>query len=68
MYPAMLQTLFAAGEQKYGTDEEQFISILGNRSAAHLRRGPYTHTIASDSTPITHNVSKLPVNQYTMNQ
>ncbi|XP_012692368.1 annexin A5b [Clupea harengus] len=32
------QALFAAGEQKYGTDEEQFISILGNRSAAHLRR------------------------------
>lgn len=32
------QTLLAAGEQKYGTDEEQFISILGNRSAAHLRR------------------------------
>lgn len=32
------QALFAAGEQKYGTDEEQFISILGNRSDAHLRR------------------------------
>ncbi|XP_051558340.1 annexin A5-like [Myxocyprinus asiaticus] len=32
------QALFAAGEQKYGTDEGQFITILGNRSAAHLRR------------------------------
>ncbi|XP_076150141.1 annexin A5b [Alosa pseudoharengus] len=32
------QTLFAAGEAKYGTDEEQFISIMGNRSAEHLRR------------------------------
>ncbi|KAK9980842.1 hypothetical protein ABG768_000426 [Culter alburnus] len=32
------QALFAAGEQKYGTDEGQFITILGNRSSAHLRR------------------------------
>uniref|UniRef100_A0A671NHB8 Annexin n=1 Tax=Sinocyclocheilus anshuiensis TaxID=1608454 RepID=A0A671NHB8_9TELE len=30
--------LFVAGEQKYGTDEGQFITILGNRSNAHLRR------------------------------
>uniref|UniRef100_A0A672GEH5 Annexin A5a n=1 Tax=Salarias fasciatus TaxID=181472 RepID=A0A672GEH5_SALFA len=29
--------LFAAGEAKLGTDEEKFISILGNRSAEHLR-------------------------------
>uniref|UniRef100_A0AAY4A5D7 Annexin n=1 Tax=Denticeps clupeoides TaxID=299321 RepID=A0AAY4A5D7_9TELE len=34
----MFQALFAAGEQKFGTDEEQFITILGNRSAAHLQR------------------------------
>ncbi|XP_015199494.2 annexin A5a [Lepisosteus oculatus] len=32
------KTLFAAGEQKYGTDEDQFITILGNRSAEHLRK------------------------------
>ncbi|KAA0722371.1 Annexin A5 [Triplophysa tibetana] len=32
------QALFAAGEKKYGTDESQFITILGNRSAAHLRK------------------------------
>eukprot|EP00063_Salmo_salar_P064301 XP_014039136.1 PREDICTED: annexin A5-like [Salmo salar] len=32
-------TLFSAGEMKFGTDEEQFITILGNRSAEHLRRG-----------------------------
>ncbi|XP_041130193.1 annexin A5-like isoform X2 [Polyodon spathula] len=32
------QDLFAAGEQKWGTDEEKFITILGNRSAEHLRR------------------------------
>ncbi|XP_051559929.1 annexin A5-like [Myxocyprinus asiaticus] len=32
------QALFTAGEQKYGTDEGQFITLLGNRSAAHLRR------------------------------
>uniref|UniRef100_A0A8C1RKK6 Annexin n=1 Tax=Cyprinus carpio TaxID=7962 RepID=A0A8C1RKK6_CYPCA len=32
------QALLAAGEQKYGTDEGQFITILGNRSNAHLRR------------------------------
>uniref|UniRef100_A0A8C1R8Z4 Annexin n=1 Tax=Cyprinus carpio TaxID=7962 RepID=A0A8C1R8Z4_CYPCA len=30
--------LFAAGEQKFGTDEGQFITILGNRSNAHLRK------------------------------
>ncbi|XP_028974077.1 annexin A5b [Esox lucius] len=32
------QALFNAGEKKFGTDEEQFITILGNRSAAHLRK------------------------------
>ncbi|XP_064872947.1 annexin A5-like [Oncorhynchus nerka] len=32
------QTLFTAGEKNYGTDEDQFITILGNRSAEHLRR------------------------------
>ncbi|KAJ8336339.1 hypothetical protein SKAU_G00396820 [Synaphobranchus kaupii] len=32
------QELFAAGEKKFGTEEEKFITILGNRSAAHLRR------------------------------
>uniref|UniRef100_A0A8C9T0Y5 Annexin n=1 Tax=Scleropages formosus TaxID=113540 RepID=A0A8C9T0Y5_SCLFO len=32
------QALFAAGEKKFGTDEDQFITILGNRSADHLRR------------------------------
>ncbi|KAJ8382683.1 hypothetical protein SKAU_G00034610 [Synaphobranchus kaupii] len=30
--------LFAAGEEKCGTDEEKFISILGNRSVEHLRK------------------------------
>ncbi|XP_023249391.1 annexin A5-like [Seriola lalandi dorsalis] len=29
--------LYAAGEGKFGTDEEKFITILGNRSAEHLR-------------------------------
>ncbi|XP_038569019.1 annexin A5-like [Micropterus salmoides] len=32
------EALFKAGEQKYGTDEESFITILGNRSAEHLRK------------------------------
>nr|XP_046191566.1 annexin A5-like [Oncorhynchus gorbuscha] len=32
------QTLFSAGEKNYGTDEDQFITILGNRSTEHLRR------------------------------
>ncbi|XP_067298856.1 annexin A5b [Pseudorasbora parva] len=32
------QALFAAGEKKFGTDEGQFITILGNRSSAHLRK------------------------------
>ncbi|KAL3973409.1 glypican 5 [Sarotherodon galilaeus] len=30
--------LHAAGEGKFGTDEEKFITILGNRSAEHLRK------------------------------
>lgn len=32
------QDLFKAGEQKWGTDEEKFITILGTRSKAHLRK------------------------------
>ncbi|KAI3351446.1 hypothetical protein L3Q82_020301 [Scortum barcoo] len=31
--------LYAAGEGKFGTDEEKFITVLGNRSAEHLREG-----------------------------
>lgn len=32
------QVLFKAGEQKFGTDEQSFVTILGNRSAEHLRK------------------------------
>nr|KAF6347752.1 annexin A5 [Myotis myotis] len=32
------QTLFQAGELKWGTDEEKFITIFGTRSVSHLRR------------------------------
>ncbi|KAF7666752.1 hypothetical protein LDENG_00093180 [Lucifuga dentata] len=32
------QALFKAGEMKYGTDEQSFVTILGNRSAEHLRK------------------------------
>ncbi|XP_027872193.1 annexin A5b [Xiphophorus couchianus] len=32
------QALFKAGEEKYGTDEQSFVTILGNRSAQHLRK------------------------------
>ncbi|XP_077434133.1 annexin A6 isoform X2 [Vanacampus margaritifer] len=31
------QDLYAAGEEKWGTDEAKFIMILGNRSVTHLR-------------------------------
>uniref|UniRef100_A0A3Q2P4P2 Annexin n=1 Tax=Fundulus heteroclitus TaxID=8078 RepID=A0A3Q2P4P2_FUNHE len=31
------QDLYAAGEEKWGTDEATFIMILGNRSVTHLR-------------------------------
>lgn len=34
-----LQDLYAAGEGKFGTDEETLIKIIGNRSAEHLRKG-----------------------------
>ncbi|XP_076878481.1 annexin A5a [Brachyhypopomus gauderio] len=30
--------LYAAGEEKFGTDEDKFVSILGNRSPEHLRK------------------------------
>ncbi|XP_017272918.1 annexin A5a [Kryptolebias marmoratus] len=30
--------LYAAGEGKFGTDEEKFITIFGNRSVEHLRK------------------------------
>ncbi|XP_075716614.1 annexin A5 [Rhinoderma darwinii] len=32
------QDLFKAGEMKWGTDEEKFITLLGTRSIAHLRK------------------------------
>uniref|UniRef100_A0A8C2ZGQ6 Annexin n=1 Tax=Cyclopterus lumpus TaxID=8103 RepID=A0A8C2ZGQ6_CYCLU len=32
------EVLFKAGEQKFGTDEQTFVTILGNRSAEHLRK------------------------------
>ncbi|KAM3938024.1 annexin A5 isoform 2-T2 [Leptodactylus fuscus] len=32
------QDLFKAGELKWGTDEEKFITILGTRSNAHLKK------------------------------
>uniref|UniRef100_A0A8C5CIN7 Annexin n=1 Tax=Gadus morhua TaxID=8049 RepID=A0A8C5CIN7_GADMO len=32
------QALFKAGESKFGTDEQAFVTILGNRSAEHLRK------------------------------
>ncbi|XP_007444106.2 annexin A6-like [Python bivittatus] len=35
--------LLEAGEQKWGTDEAQFIYILGNRSKQHLRLGKLEH-------------------------
>uniref|UniRef100_A0A672ZUX2 Annexin n=1 Tax=Sphaeramia orbicularis TaxID=375764 RepID=A0A672ZUX2_9TELE len=34
----LLQALFKAGEEKFGTDEQSFVTILGNRSAEHLRK------------------------------
>lgn len=40
VYPP-LQDLYAAGEGKFGTDEETFIKIIGNRSAEHLRKGEF---------------------------
>lgn len=37
--PLSLQALFKAGEEHFGTDEQAFVTILGNRSAEHLRKG-----------------------------
>lgn len=37
----LLQDLFAAGEGKFGTDEETLMKIIGNRSAEHLRKGEH---------------------------
>lgn len=38
------QDLYEAGELKWGTDEAQFIYILGNRSKQHLRLGEFLKT------------------------
>ncbi|PKU35195.1 annexin a5 [Limosa lapponica baueri] len=35
---SITHVLFRAGELKWGTDEEKFITILGTRSISHLRR------------------------------
>ncbi|XP_053185167.1 annexin A5b [Scomber japonicus] len=32
------QVLFQAGEKKFGTDEQTFVTVLGNRSPEHLRK------------------------------
>ncbi|XP_077426443.1 annexin A5b [Vanacampus margaritifer] len=32
------EVLFKAGEHKFGTDEQTFVTILGNRSAQHLKK------------------------------
>uniref|UniRef100_A0A669EEQ5 Annexin n=1 Tax=Oreochromis niloticus TaxID=8128 RepID=A0A669EEQ5_ORENI len=37
MLVVLLQDLYAAGEEQWGTDEAKFIMILGNRSVTHLR-------------------------------
>uniref|UniRef100_A0A8C5H8U2 Annexin n=1 Tax=Gouania willdenowi TaxID=441366 RepID=A0A8C5H8U2_GOUWI len=34
----VLQVLFQAGELKFGTEEQTFVTILGNRSPEHLRK------------------------------
>uniref|UniRef100_A0A3B3UML7 Annexin n=1 Tax=Poecilia latipinna TaxID=48699 RepID=A0A3B3UML7_9TELE len=34
----IMRDLYAAGEGKFGTDEEKFITILGNRSSEHLQK------------------------------
>lgn len=39
--PLYLQDLYEAGELKWGTDEAQFVYILGNRSKQHLRLGKF---------------------------
>uniref|UniRef100_A0AAQ5Z3B7 Annexin n=1 Tax=Amphiprion ocellaris TaxID=80972 RepID=A0AAQ5Z3B7_AMPOC len=36
MLVVLLQDLYAAGEEQWGTDEAKFIMILGNRSVTHL--------------------------------
>lgn len=48
MSPSLLpsQDLYEAGELKWGTDEAQFIYILGNRSKQHLRLGEFPKTAA----------------------
>uniref|UniRef100_A0A3Q2PWU0 Annexin n=1 Tax=Fundulus heteroclitus TaxID=8078 RepID=A0A3Q2PWU0_FUNHE len=45
-----LQDLYDAGEAKFGTDEEKFITILGNRSSEHLQKvfGAYKKLCGSD--------------------
>ncbi|KPP64888.1 annexin A6-like [Scleropages formosus] len=37
MLVVLLQELYAAGEEQWGTDEATFIMILGNRSVTHLQ-------------------------------
>lgn len=49
--PLPLQDLYEAGELKWGTDEAQFIYILGNRSKQHLRLGKFQRTRTYSCSP-----------------